>query len=750
MDKVWKESSKMNMLMVLVISVCLVFFSLTFYFYNEISTSRDEDANSRVQEVSEQYKSAIVNQINGDFSTLTNVALFITPDNLKNESLLLDYFSDIVQQNGFLKMSFTNMSGSAFVVDSNDNKYYNMDLSHKYYIQKALHGETSLSSSFKDELTGEYLNSYSVPVYNDGEVIGCLVAAHKSERFYNMITSSIFNGSGITNIVNSDGDFVIRLYDGQEKAKNLKESISDEAELKPLLESIQKEKSAVFDVTMNNEKYISVVVPLKINDWSVNTLVPMSYFHLGYERLKVVFSMASLILVILFIMLFLYVKKLMKDSRETMIKLAYYDSLTGMYNRNRYMDVVSELIEKENAYAFILLDISNFKFINETYGYENGNGLLRHVASVLKYHMHKQEVCFRDNADRFGMLLHYSKKDALKVRLDKITSDITNYSLDCNENYNIVCHCGIKIIDKKLKNGMDIDIIFDRASLALEKAKGNHVNTYIYFNEAMEEQAQKQSKNESDMRGALERQEFQMYLQPKVDIASGKVTGAEALVRWVVDGKILYYPDEFIPIFERDGFICELDLYMIEEACLFLQKKIQKGHKVLPISVNQSKVLLYRTNYLASLKQILQHYEIDSSLIIIEVTETVTMENMGAVKKVIDGLHELGFKVSMDDFGSGYSSLNVLQKLDIDELKLDRVFLQTSNHELKQKKVIESIVRLAKELKIATVSEGVENEIQLSYLKSIQCDTAQGFYYSQPLPCLEFIDHVHEDGKWKF
>lgn len=551
MDKVWKESSKMNMLMVLGIIICLVFFGLTYYFYDEISISREDDANSRVQEVSEQYKSAMVNQINGDLSTLTNVSLFITPNNLNDESTLLDYFNDIVQQNGFLRMSFTNLDGYTFMVNSDGNKYYNVDLSERNYIQEALKGNSGLSNSFKDDISNEYINSYSVPVYNKGKVIGCLVAAHKSERFYNIITGSIFNGSGITNIVDSNGDFVIRLYDEQEKSKNLKERINSETQLKQLLDSIQKKKTNVIDVTIDNEEYISAIVPLNINDWSINTVVPMSYFHLGYERLTVVFTVASFILIILFMMLFLYIKKLMKNSRETMIKLAYHDSLTGMYNRNRYMDIVSELIENGNSYVFVLLDISNFKFINETYGYENGNGLLRHIASVFKRNTHKGEVCFRDNADRFGILMHYSGKDELKTRLDKIVNYITSYSLDCNENYSIVCHCGIKVIDQNLKNGMDIDIIFDRASLALEKAKGNHVSTYVYFNETMEEKAQKQSRIESDMRGALGRQEFQMYLQPKIDIASGKVTGAEALVRWVADGKILYYPDEFIPIFEK-------------------------------------------------------------------------------------------------------------------------------------------------------------------------------------------------------
>ncbi|NBK96854.1 MAG: EAL domain-containing protein [Erysipelotrichia bacterium] len=240
-----------------------------------------------------------------------------------------------------------------------------------------------------------------------------------------------------------------------------------------------------------------------------------------------------------------------------------------------------------------------------------------------------------------------------------------------------------------------------------------------------------------------------MYLQPKISIESGKVIGAEALARWVVDGEVQYYPDEFIPIFENNGFICELDLYMLEEVCICLKTGIEKGLDMIPISINQSKVLFYRTNYLDSLKEILNCYKVDPSLIIIEVTETVTMENMSGVKDIIKGLHDLGFKVSMDDFGSGYSSLNVLQKLDIDELKLDRVFLMNSEYTFKQRKVIESIVRLAKELNISTVSEGVETKEQLAFLKAISCDIAQGYYYSKPVFYRVLIDEIYTEDKWK-
>lgn len=745
MNKIWDESIKMNRLMLLGVAICILFFSLTFYFFKEVSNSRTDDANSRVYEVSEQYKSAIINQINGDFSTLFGVANLISKVDLEDESYLLDRLAKVVEKNGFLRVSYTKLDYQAFMIDNKGNKSYDIDYSQRADIQSAFKGEQHLSSSFEDPITKEYINTYTIPVYIDNELSGVIAAVHKSERFYNIITSSIFGGDGKTNIVDRDGNFVIRLLD---EHNNVIDKLDDENDIKQLAANIQNGESNVIDVSINNKEYICATVALGINGWSVNTIVPMGYFHLGYERLQAVFTIAFIAIIAIFSIMFFYIKKMMSESRESIIKLAYYDSLTGMYNRHRYMDVVSELISSDYNYVFVLLDINDFKFINETYGYEGGNTLLRHIANVLNKEMRKGEVSFRDGADRFGMLMYYLNNEMLEARLNNVIKNIASHNFDDFENYNIICNCGIKIIDKQMKNGQDIDIIFDRALLALERAKGNHVSTYVYFNEEMEEQSKKKFQIENQMRSALENHEFQMFLQPKMNIDTGKVIGAEALVRWVVDGEVKYYPDEFIPVFEKNGFICELDLYMLQEACICLKRGIDQGYTMIPISVNQSKVLFYRMNYLDSLKEILDCYQIDPSLIIIEVTETVTMENMDGVKEVIKGLHELGFKVSLDDFGSGYSSLNVLQKLEIDELKLDREFLMNNDHEGKQQKVIESVVGLAKELDIVTVSEGVETSDQLSYLKSIHCDIAQGYLYSKPIPYLELMKAIYHERKW--
>ena len=209
-------------------------------------------------------------------------------------------------------------------------------------------------------------------------------------------------------------------------------------------------------------------------------------------------------------------------------------------------------------------------------------------------------------------------------------------------------------------------------------------------------------------------------------------------MRWVRPQGDIIYPDDFIPVFEQNGFITNLDMYMLEEACIYLNRLLETGSSGFCISVNQSRILFYKQDYLHQIEKIIRKHHIDPSHIILEVTEGITMENLEEMKKLVRELHKIGFAVSMDDFGSGYSSLNILKELDIDELKLDKAFLAGTGEQEKRDIIMKNIINLAGELHIKTVTEGVENASQAEFIRSIHCDIGQGYYYAKPMPEEEF------------
>ena len=236
------------------------------------------------------------------------------------------------------------------------------------------------------------------------------------------------------------------------------------------------------------------------------------------------------------------------------------------------------------------------------------------------------------------------------------------------------------------------------------------------------------------MAEALETGEFQVFYQPKISLEDRGIMGAEALIRWKIEDGTLVPPDEFIPIFEQNGFIVRLDVYVLDQVCRRLRGWLDQGRPALPVSVNQSRRLLFQEGYIRILSETVEKYGLSPRMIILEITESIAMEEAEILKNLLIELHRLGFRVSMDDFGSGYSSLNVLKDIPVDELKLDREFLLPAQDGERRDTIVRNIIHLAQDLGIATVAEGVETEGQAKFLQECGCDIAQGYYFARPMP----------------
>ena len=289
-------------------------------------------------------------------------------------------------------------------------------------------------------------------------------------------------------------------------------------------------------------------------------------------------------------------------------------------------------------------------------------------------------------------------------------------------------------------------VFTDGALVAMHEMKGAFVNRVAFFDEKMREEYQRRNDIERYMQEALTEGEFYVEYQPKINIETKRVIGAEALVRWNSKKLGPLRPDQFIPIFERNGFIGRIDMYVLRQVCKLLKERTEKGLQIFPIAVNQSRMVFYDEDYINRLLAVLAEFSIPTHYIVLEITESMAMEDVEHMHSIIDSLQKIGFRVSMDDFGSGYSSLNVLQKIAINELKLDKGFLDNEEDSALSRSILEKIVQIAKEFSIETVAEGVETVAQLSFLKEIHCDVAQGYFFARPMPVTAFEEYVEKQN----
>lgn len=712
--------------------------------YSSIKGAQEKEAQKYMREIVSQYKNIISAQIDGDLQTLSALAVFTGYDDAIDFGFTLSRLEEESRHNDFSRMGIILPDQIGYFIDTDGEKHFDEDVSEEPFVQKVLSGERVVSEIMTDRFTGDSVVCYGVPVSHNGRTIGAVTATRLTSNLTEIISQEIFDGVAYVHLVDHEGNFIIR--SSHAVIPKQMDNIFDEGEVTDriqasILASINNGSESFATFRYQGDAYWATFIPVGINDWQIFCLVPQTFLNHNFHTLFLVFLCVMICIFFLFGILFLYIYSLLKKEHRALQTFAYTDILTGADNRNRFVTDLPALLREPVDHAMILMNVNGFKFVNEFFGFEKGNLLLRHISAVLRGSIREGERYYRDSADHFGLLVSYQSKEDLIDRINQIHQEINDYTVSPNQDYRINCNFGIHIIEADRSRDREVlspDTAINGALLALNSANGNRANPIAFYDEAIHEKARKKVEIESQMHAALANKEFHMYLQPKYYLNDGSLHSAEALVRWYTSDGVIHYPDEFIPVFEENGFITELDMYMLEEACRKVSGWIQQGYQVSPISVNQSRVFFYDEQYLDKFHDIVDQYHIDPSLIILEVTESVAMSNLEQVKMVIKKLHSIGFSISMDDFGSGYSSLNTLKDLDIAELKLDKDFLSEQSTSERGKVVIESVIHLARALSITTVAEGIENEVQLNFLKSISCDIGQGYYYARPMPAEEF------------
>ena len=415
---------------------------------------------------------------------------------------------------------------------------------------------------------------------------------------------------------------------------------------------------------------------------------------------------------------------------------AEYDELTGILNRNAFCRKVDALVQnhpKETVsgqYAMVYFDVLRFKAINDMFGMEEGDRVLCHAADLITRLIGKEELACRIDSDRFVFFTR-TYGDSLEHLIDRLVDGLAAYKLP----FAIACNVGVYVT---VAQDVSAVSMMDRAILAQSKIKGSYTMKCNYYTEDMRNDLLSEQEISGIMEGALAEEQFLVYYQPQYNHVTGGLVGAEALVRWKHPERGLISPGLFIPIFERNGFITKLDLYVFGHVCAFLRKCMDQNLPVVPISSNFSQYDIFQPRFVEKLEELRMKYNVPVKYLRVEITESAIVGGSERVNEIVKRLRECGYVVEMDDFGSGYSSLNVLREVDLDVIKLDMLFLSEKANNNRGGTIISSIVRMAKWLDMPVIAEGVETIGQADFLRSIGCEYIQGYLYSKPLPEDEF------------
>ncbi len=426
------------------------------------------------------------------------------------------------------------------------------------------------------------------------------------------------------------------------------------------------------------------------------------------------------------------------------------NSLTGLYFSRAFLEKAEAFLQQgeTDVYCMVAIDLEHFRLFNKLYSREEGDRLLRGIADRLKsFQEEVNGVAGYMGGDNYGILMPYRTAHVETLR-DEITAEVSKW----HNTVGYLPAFGICVIDDVT---VPAGTLYDRATIALAQVIGNYQNRCCEYDPGMEAEVEEELRVLSEVQLALEKDEFTFFIQPQCNITTGKIVGGESLVRWRHSTRGLIPPGVFIPVLEKNGFIADLDKIVWRKVCAWLRSWIDKGYHPVPVSINVSIIDIFSMDVPAYLQELIRTYNLQPSLLKVEITESAYAENNDKVIRTVKQLRDEDFLVMMDDFGSGYSSLNMLKSVAVDVLKLDMRFLDIGEgEEEKGVGILESVVNMARQMHMPIVVEGVENQKQESFLMKMGCRYSQGYYYYRPMPVEEFEKLISDernidlDGIW--
>lgn len=723
--------------------ICAGFLAFSLLFLLYMMQRSGEESIAYLRDVAQQNRTALEKQVLGDLQTLEGLAIIIGEGALFQTARLMDILKKINDGNTFIRMGLADMQGKTDLLDINGTTYFGIDLSEKRFLRQAAQGKAVLSSTARDMLGEGYVHYYAVPIRRGGIIIGVLCGVNSSYIFSKIVDAPIFNGRGFSNIVDSRGKFVIRSRHADMHSSML--GLDDMGSFAPeertrVDQALRQRKGGVFTYTAGGEPHMAVFMPTAINDWFVVSVISRDVIKQRYSQTAVgtLLIIAAALLIFLF---FLYrLNHIIAKNRTELEHLAYTDPLTGCRNYQKFLQDAAQFLlgHSDGQIAVWYLDLKKFKYFNEMFGYQAGDALLRHLTSHLEKKVETYGLFCRIAADNFaGMRLYHKKKD-LVDGFHSLSAALSEADIGTGVPLHMEMSMGLYCLGNADKE-LSVNDMVNRANMAQQSVKALGGSHYAFFNRGIRDRILRETEMESLMETALEKGEFKLYLQPKVNIQQeNRVVGAEVLTRWDSREKGLLFPADFIPLFEKNGFIVTLDRYMFERICHWLHARLQAGGPPLNIAVNVSRLELLRKDFIDYYISVKERYAIPDHTLELEFTESLILEDNDIFRKTVIQLQKKGFLCSLDDFGAGYSSLNVLKDLPIEVLKLDILFFRENPDVRRAHTVIAHIIAMARELHVKTIAEGVETASQVDFLRAAGCDLVQGHVFSEALPLKKF------------
>ncbi|HBF4231772.1 TPA: EAL domain-containing protein [Clostridioides difficile] len=700
------------------------------------------EAKIHIKEVAVQGSQLAQRQIEKDLDVLNIFSNYYAsnPD-IPNEEKMKNLLDEMENQK-FYTMAIVDINGNA-----ENTKGDKFSVKDREFFKNSIKGKKYVSSPYVDEVNKSIKKiAISVPLLNNDKVVGVLYCTYNINTLMKLINISFYENNSISYVVKNNGTIILHPQ-GDSLSKNIYKLLkqdNDIQEVNRLKKELQENKTGATVLNMLEERrYLGYATMDNgnsennyIKDWNLIFSIPETVVFSNSKQIinRAVYAVLSIVLI--FIAIIFYIIYIKKSNEKEILSLAYEDKVTYIGNQNKfYRECSKYLLDKPSLnYIIVYFDINNFEMINDTFGYEFGDNLLITIAKALKEELTEGEVYARLSSDYFAIFCDYKNgRNKIIRKLDNIRSNIeSNLSIV----FEISLCVGIYFVEE---GEVDIQKAVNKANMARSVAKGKNIN-YAIYNEDVRNKLSEESMILDDIKIALVKNQFEVYYQPKFALVTGEMIGSEALIRWNHPEHGFISPAVFIPIAEKSKLILKIGRFVFERVCNDLYEWKKQGKKIVPVSVNLSRVELYQPDIVKFINKTIKMYNLSSDFIEIEITETVAINELNILKNVLNELRTYGFSISMDDFGTGYSSISCLRDMPIDILKLDKSFLGGIEHDERSRNIAKSIVSLAKSLDLVVIIEGVESKEQAELMKQFGCDLVQGFYFARPMPAKNFLD----------